>query len=59
MHLRDDCSHVISEIRLKVPRSLRKIQKYQRMTAATREIFPPRVENMDFKSFYLLIVKNG
>jgi hypothetical protein len=29
------------------------------VTTTTRGIFPPRVENMGFKCFYLLIVENS
>jgi hypothetical protein len=44
---------------LKAPHSLRQIQRYQRVTTSTREIFPPRVENMDLTCFCLLIVENN
>ena len=44
---------------LKAPHILRKIQRAQRVTTTTRGRLPPRVANMGFKCFYLLIVENN
>jgi hypothetical protein len=38
---------------LKHPQSLRKIQRDQKVPTTTREIFSPKVENMDFKFLFI------
>jgi hypothetical protein len=52
MHLRDDWSHVIREIRPKGSTQPKKIQRDQRETTTTRGKLPPRVKNMVFECFY-------
>jgi hypothetical protein len=50
MHLRDDCSHVISEIRPKGSAcSQSKIQENRRVTAAIKDRLHLRVGNMVFE----------
>ena len=44
---------------LKAPHSLRKIQRNQRETVATKGKLSPKVANMGFECFYLLIVENN
>jgi hypothetical protein len=48
MQPRDDCSHVISEIKPQVPPNLRLIQGSPKGTKLTEEGFPLKMENMDF-----------
>ena len=38
---------------VKAPHSLRKIQRNQRETIATKGRLPPKVENMAFECFYI------
>jgi hypothetical protein len=59
MHLRDDFSHVINEIRPKGSTQPKENSERSKVTTTTREILLPRVENMGFKCFYLLIVENS
>jgi hypothetical protein len=48
MHLRDDCSHVISEIKPQGSINLRLILGSPKGTTVTEEGLPLKVENMDF-----------
>jgi hypothetical protein len=53
MHLRDDFSHVINEIRPKGSTQPKEIQRDQKVTTTTREGLHLRVRNMDFKFLFI------
>jgi hypothetical protein len=59
MHLRDDFSHVISEIRPKGSTQPKENSEKSKGDTTTRGKFPPKVANMVFECFYLLIVENS
>jgi hypothetical protein len=58
MHLRDDCSHVINEIRPKGSAQPKEIQENRRVTTTIKERLHRRVGNMvfEFFLFYLLLM---
>jgi hypothetical protein len=59
MHLRDDFSHVIYEIRPKGSTQPRENSDKSNGDSSNKGKLPPRVENMVFECFYLLIVENS